>query len=85
MTAVQFAKEMDVDYSTVMRWLKNGVVPDAEQVEPIAGMKVWQIPQSALKMARPLAGRKRRTKGDGTVKAAKKARGKTSQKAKSDL
>ncbi len=60
MTAVQFAKMMEVDYSTVMRWLKNGVVPGAEQVEPIAGMKVWQIPQAALKMARPLAGRRRR-------------------------
>lgn len=59
MTAMEFSREMNVDYSTVIRWLKNGIVPGAELVEPIAGMKVWQIPETAMEMERPLAGRKR--------------------------
>lgn len=63
MTAVEFAKAMDYDYSTVMRWLKDGIVPGAEFV-PISGQfGVWQIPKSALteiKLPRP--GRKRRPK-----------------------
>jgi len=60
MTAVTFAEEMNVDYATVIRWLRREIVPGAELIEPVPGMKVWQIPESALKMERPLAGRKRR-------------------------
>jgi len=63
MTAVEFAKEMDYDYSTVMRWLKDGIVPGAEFV-PISGdFGVWQIPKSAIteiKLPRP--GRKKARK-----------------------
>jgi len=58
MNAVQFARAMSVTHPTVIRWLKAGLVPGAVLVEPIPGMKVWSIPHSALKMARPLAGRK---------------------------
>jgi hypothetical protein len=68
MTAVGFAEAMNVDYATVIRWLKLGLVPDAELQEPVPGMKVWQIPASAVEtMERPLAGRKR-----GSKKASKK-------------
>lgn len=72
MTAVAFAEEMNVDYATVIRWLKRGLVPGAEPIEPVPGFKVWQIPESALEMERPLAGRKRRPKKDGAKKTAKK-------------
>jgi hypothetical protein len=67
MTAKAFAVEMNVDYATVMRWLKSGDVPGAEYIEPIPGMRVWQIPESALQMPRKPAGRPR-----GEKKAAKK-------------
>lgn len=67
MTAVQFAKQMEVDYTTVMRWLKLKLVPGAVLEETPVG-SYWQIPQSALRMERPKAGRKRRT----TVPAKKK-------------
>jgi hypothetical protein len=68
MTAVAFAEAMNVDYATVIRWLKNELVPGAELMEPVPGMKVWQIPASSVKtMERPLPGRKR-----GAEKAAKK-------------
>jgi hypothetical protein len=62
MTAVTFAEEMNVDYATVMRWLRRELVPGAELIEPVPGMKVWQIPESALQMQRPLPGRKRTKK-----------------------
>jgi predicted site-specific integrase-resolvase len=41
MTAVTFADAMDVNYTTVMRWLRNGLVSGAELIEPVPGMKVW--------------------------------------------
>lgn len=70
MTAVAFAEAMNVDYATVIRWLKNDLVPDAELMEPVPGMKVWQIPESAVEtMERPLPGRKR---GEKPAKKPKK-------------
>lgn len=73
MTAVSFAEAMNVDYATVMRWLRQELVPGAELIEPVPGMKVWQIPESALQMQRPLAGRKRKPKESGAKLAGKKA------------
>jgi hypothetical protein len=73
MTAVEFAKAMEYDYSTVMRWLKDGIVPGAQFVEVSGNFGVWQIPVSALteiKLPRP--GRKRATKKTGVKKATKK-------------
>lgn len=56
-TAVKFAEEMGISYPTVVRWLKRKLVPGAErETTPIGD--VWQIPESALKMERPKAGRK---------------------------
>jgi hypothetical protein len=72
MTAVAFAEAMDVNYTTVMRWLRNGLVPGAERIEPVPGMKVWQIPESALEMKPPKPGPPRGTKKNGVKKAIKK-------------
>jgi hypothetical protein len=72
MTAVTFAEAMDVDYTTVMRWLRNKLVPGAEQIEPIPGMKIWQIPSSALQMDRPKSGPKRESDSAPAIEAAAK-------------
>jgi len=70
MTATEFAKAMDYDYSTIMRWLREGIVPGAEFVPISGGFGVWQIPHSAItEIKPPRPGRKR-----GEKKAAKKAR-----------
>jgi hypothetical protein len=72
MTAVAFAEAMDVNYTTIMRWLRQGIVPGAELIEPVPGMTVWQIPESSLQMQRPKPGPKRGTKKTGVKKATKK-------------
>jgi hypothetical protein len=73
MTAVEFAKAMEYDYSTVMRWLKEGIVPGARFVEVSGNFGVWQIPESALKeIVLPRPGRKRGAKKAEVKKAAKK-------------
>jgi hypothetical protein len=72
MTAVAFAEAMDVNYTTVMRWLRNDLVPGAKLEEPFPGMKVWQIPESALHMKTPKPGPPRGTKKTGVKKGSKK-------------
>jgi hypothetical protein len=72
MTAVAFANAMDVNYTTVMRWLRQGIVPGAERIEPVPGMRVWQIPESALQMKMPKPGPARGTKTTGVTKKSKK-------------
>ncbi len=74
MTAVAFAEAMDVNYTTVMRWLKSGLVPGAKTIEPVPGMTIWQIPEAALQMQRPKSGPPRGTKKTGVKKAKKGAR-----------
>ena len=69
MTAVEFAQAMDYDYTTIMRWLKRGLVPDAKFVPVSGSFGVWQIPPEALNMTPPRLGRKK----DSTKKASKKA------------
>jgi hypothetical protein len=71
MTAVAFAEAMDVNYTTVMRWLRAGIVPGAELIEPVPGMKVWQMPESAKHMKMPKPGPPRGTKKGGVKKAKK--------------
>ncbi|NOT62805.1 MAG: hypothetical protein HOP19_21560 [Acidobacteria bacterium] len=73
MTAVAFAEAMDVDYTTVMRWLRNQLVPGAKQIEPIPGMTIWQIPEDALKLERPKSGPKRGAKKAVTTGGAAEA------------
>lgn len=72
MTAVAFANAMDVNYTTVMRWLRLGIVPGAAQIEPVPGMRVWQIPESALQMKLPKPGPARGTKTTGVAKKSKR-------------
>jgi hypothetical protein len=64
MTAVEFAKAMDYDYSTVMRWLRRGLVPGAEfmRISESGKFGIWRIPQEALKMEKPRLGRKKDAK-----------------------
>ncbi len=61
MTAVEFAKAIDYDYSTVMRWLRRGLVPGAEfmPVSESGKFGIWRIPQAALQMEKPRLGRKK--------------------------
>ena len=64
MTARQFSEAMEVEYATVIRWLKQGLVPGAEFKEVLPGVKWWEIPESAIEdMERPKAGRKKARKG----------------------
>lgn len=62
MTARQFAEAMEVEYATVVRWLKQGLVPGAELKEVMPGVKWWEIPPEALEMERPKAGRRKAKK-----------------------
>jgi len=74
MTAVEFAQAIDYDYTTIMRWLKRGLVPGAKFVEVSGKFGVWQIPEEALNMTPPRLGRKKdatRATKKGTKKGAK--------------
>jgi hypothetical protein len=62
MTAVEFAQAIDYDYTTIMRWLKRGLVPGAKFIEVSGKFGVWQIPQDALNMTPPRLGRKKAAK-----------------------
>jgi hypothetical protein len=70
MTVKEFAEAMDVTYTTVIRWLKVGLVPGAYTEEVFPGMDVWRIPHEAISMQRPKAGAPRRK----TKKATKKGK-----------
>lgn len=56
LTARKFAQEMGVDYTTVVRWLKNELVPDAVRQESEDRGVWWEIPETSLKMERPKPG-----------------------------
>jgi hypothetical protein len=73
MTAREFARRMEVPYTTVAGWLQKGIVPGAEAQE-VGTFKVWMIPVSALKdFKRPDRGRpKKATKTSKTTKKAAK-------------
>jgi hypothetical protein len=47
LTARTFAKEKGISYTTIMAWLRDGLIPGAAQEETPMGM-VWQIPASSL-------------------------------------
>ena len=55
----------------MVRWLKRGLVPGATLEETPVGT-YWQIPESALTMERPKAGRKPKAESASGAKAAKK-------------
>jgi hypothetical protein len=71
LTAVQFAKEASISYTTVMSWLKQGLVPGAEKKADHRG-EYWDIPDTALKMERPKAGRPSKRQPESTKKKATK-------------
>lgn len=60
LTAVQFANEAGISYTTVMKWLRKGLVPGAAKKEDHRG-EYWDIPASALAMERPKTGRPSKT------------------------
>lgn len=58
LTARKFAQEMGVDYTTVVRWLKNQLVPGAVRQESADRGAWWEIPETSLKMEKPKPGPK---------------------------
>lgn len=62
MTARQFANETGAAYTTVMLWLKRGIIPGAKLKEDQRGA-YWEIPASALKtFKRPKIGRPKKSR-----------------------
>lgn len=58
MTVKEFAEKMDRSYETIIRWLARGAVPGAYIEELTPTIKIWRIPESALKMPVPKSGPK---------------------------
>lgn len=56
MTAKEFAQEMKVHYRTALNWLRDGIVPGAEEKPLPIGGTYWEIPRAALKMEKPKRG-----------------------------
>jgi hypothetical protein len=74
LTARTFAKEKGVSYTTIMAWLRGGLIPGATQEETPMGM-VWQIPASSLeKVERRKPGPKPATDVGDQERAAPKRR-----------
>lgn len=62
MNAREFADRMKIDYTTVSRWLKRGLIPGAKKIK-VGPYRIWEIPLEALKMNRPKSGRPAARKG----------------------
>jgi hypothetical protein len=57
MTAREFARKLNIPYTTVAGWLQKGQVPGAE-AQIVGTFKVWMIPVEVLKgFERPKRGR----------------------------
>ena len=74
MTSRVFAEEMGINYRTALIWLRDGLVPGAEEEETPIG-KYWKIPRTALQMERPVKpgpkkGSKRKVVPNGDVSTA---------------
>ena len=92
LTAKQFAKRAGVAYPTVMKWLRENIIPDANLITESPLGNYWQIPVTSLDaVEKRKPGPKPKAKaaeqngdqsGDaqelGTAKPAKKARKKGS-------
>ncbi len=63
MTAKEFARQMEVNYRTVLNWLRRGLVPGAEEKDLPIGGSYWEIPYSALAMIKPKRGPQPKKKG----------------------
>jgi len=55
-----------------MRWLRSDPASGAERIKPVPGMKVWQIPDSAMRMKLPKPGPPRGTKTTDVKKSSNK-------------
>lgn len=65
LTVDEFAEALKVPYTTVITWLQQGLIPDAEVVQERRG-PVWQIPRAALKsFQRPKRGRPKKGQQKG--------------------
>lgn len=52
LTTREFADHFNVAYTTVMTWLKKGLIPDAKRVDAPRG-PVWEIPATVTKTFSP--------------------------------
>ena len=72
MTAREFARRLNIPYTTVAGWLQKGQVPGAEAQE-VGTFKVWMIPVEVLKtFERPKRGRPPLTDEEKARRAKKK-------------
>jgi len=73
LTSQQVADELNVPYSTVMLWLKQGRFPGAERDDSNPRGPVWLIPRSALDNVKlPKRGRPAKAKTGGANKRGRK-------------
>jgi len=80
MTAREFARRMEVPYTTVAGWLQKGIVLGAEAQE-VGTFKVWMIPVSALKdFKHPKRGRPKKAREQSKMTGVKKSTKKTAKK-----
>ncbi len=60
MTPKQFSEKIGAAYTTVLSWLRSGLIPGAELQEDARG-PYWEIPVTALKnFTKPKKGRPRK-------------------------
>lgn len=58
-----FAEKMGIHYRTALNWLRDGLVPGANERELPGGIgNYWEIPVTALSMERPKPGPKKGSK-----------------------
>lgn len=76
LTAVQFAKEAGLSYTTVMKWLRSSRIAGAEKKTDQRG-DYWEIPASALAIERRRPGRKPKAQAEeqGTKASRKTKKG----------
>lgn len=73
MTAREFARRLNIPYTTVAGWLQKGQVPGAE-AQVVGTFKVWMIPVEVLKdFERPKRGRPPLTDEAKAARAAEKS------------
>ena len=59
LSAKKFAARAQVSYTTVMAWLRAGLIPNANFVEESPHGSYWEIPASSIdKVQKPKRGRK---------------------------
>jgi hypothetical protein len=74
MTAGEFARKIDVPYTTVATWLRKGQVPGAI-AQTIGDFRVWMIPvETAIGFKRPKRGRPKKLEASKATKTAKRSK-----------